>query len=114
MKAMTATEAARLLLLSIAHVTELARIGEIKAVKVGRAWQFDEADVLRWKAERPSRKPQDHPWRHGMVLGRQNWRCRVCSTLNTRRKVCSKCGAVKKGTSDGDEQKRKAATGRRD
>ena len=93
---MTATEAARLLLLNRDHVCRLAQTGEIKAEKRGRAWCFDEADVARWKAERPGRKPQDHPWRHGMVLGRQNWRCRKCSTLNTRRKVCSKCGTGKK------------------
>lgn len=97
---MTATEAARLLLLTESTVCLLARSGEIKAIKRGRAWEFDAADVLRWKAERPGRKTHDHPWRHGMVLGRQNWRCRKCSTLNTRRRECSKCGAVKKERAD--------------
>lgn len=92
---MTAEQAARLLLLNRDHVRRLAHTGEIKAVKVGRVWCFDEADVLRWKRQRPGRKPQDHPWRQGMVLGRQNWRCRKCSTLNTRRNECSKCGTVK-------------------
>ena len=97
---MTATEAARILLLTESTVCLLARSGKLKATKVGKAWQFDEADVLRWKAERPARKPQDHPWRHGMVLGRQNWRCGKCSALNTRRQVCSKCGTVKKEKAD--------------
>ena len=92
---MTAEQAARLLLLNSDHVRRLAQTGEIKAEKKGRAWRFDAADVLRWKAERPGRKPQDHPWRHGMLLGRQNWRCGKCSTLNTRRQVCSKCGTSK-------------------
>ncbi len=93
---MTANEAARVLMLHRDYVAELAQRGEIKAIKKGRAWCFDAADVLRWKAERPGRTPQDHPWRHGMVLGRQNWRCRMCSALNTRRKVCSKCGEEKR------------------
>ena len=93
---MTADEASRVLLLNRDYVNRLAQLGKLKAVKRGRIWEFDAADVLRWKAERPGRKPQDHPWRHGMVLGRQNWRCRECSTLNTRRQVCSKCGTGKK------------------
>ena len=97
---MTATEAARLLMLTESTVCLLARSGKLKATKDGKAWQFDAADVLRWKAERPARKPQDHPWRHGMVLGRQNWRCGKCSALNTRRQVCSKCGAGKKEKAD--------------
>ena len=97
---MTATEAARLLMLTESTVCLLARSGEIKAEKKCRAWCFDADDVLRWKAERPARKPQDHPWRHGMVLGRQNWRCGKCSALNTRRQVCSKCGTVKKEKAD--------------
>lgn len=111
---MNVEQTCRVLLLSKNHVQCLAREGEIKAKKQGRSWVFDDADVLRWKRERPGRKPQDHPWRRGMILGRQNWRCAKCRTLNTRRDECSKCGTRKKGKHCGNEQERATATGRRD
>lgn len=97
---MTTDEAAAVLLLDRSYLTSLAKSGAIKAKKDGRCWVFDADDVHRWKAARAKRPKQNTPWRNGMVLGRQNWRCSVCSQLNTRRNDCSKCGTLKKGKSD--------------
>ena len=97
---MTTDEASRILRLSKNHVQCLARDGEIKARKDGREWVFDEASVLAWKANRPHKPRQETPWRNGMVLGRQNWRCRRCSQVNTRRRECSRCGAMKQEKAD--------------
>lgn len=93
---MTTDEARRILRLSKNHVQCLARDGEIKAKKDGREWVFDAESVLAWKANRPNKPRQETPWRNGMVLGRQNWRCRSCSQLNTRMDHCRKCGEGKR------------------
>lgn len=93
---MTVDEAARYLLLGYHQVCRLARKGKLKASKVGKAWVLDDEAVKQWKEQGRSRQAlQSHPWRHGIVLGRQNWRCRSCKTLNTRVAACRKCNQPK-------------------
>lgn len=94
---MTLAEAARYLLHTESHVLHLITTEELRAVKVGRRWQVDEASVIAWKADRPNRvENRGAKWRKGMVLHRGMSRCLKCQNVykNTIHSECPRCESV--------------------
>ena len=58
MDTIDATECAQLLRCSPDQVEEMARAGELPAVKIGRAWLFVRADLLQFLGEKAREEAQ--------------------------------------------------------
>ena len=45
---MTVQEVAALLRLHVTHIRRLARLRQLPAVQIGKAWRFNRADLMAW------------------------------------------------------------------